>query len=173
MCNCCLYNYFCYNEINGQGSGAMKKFIAVFILLIMVLVTAGCGEAGSEAQAEKQPVVLEYKDIDPETIQLLESYMQKINLILELGWNGSYADELRYEKEEFKKVLEILYEDKTGQPFPQENDIARLDTYLDTADWFFRLDRGYLCRMLSVYEYDFATDTVTTAGGLFVKFMLV
>lgn len=144
----------------------MKKFIAVFILLIMVLVTAGCGEAGSEAQAENQPVVLEYKDIDPETIQLLESYMQKINLILELGWNGSYADELRYEKEEFKKVLEILYEDKTGQPFPQENDIARLDTYLDTADWFFRLDRGYLCRMLSVYEYDFATDTVTTAGDI-------
>ena len=70
MCNCCLYNYFCYNEIDGQGSGAMKKFIAVFILSIMALVTAGCGEAGSEVQAENQPVVVEYKDIDPEAVQI-------------------------------------------------------------------------------------------------------
>ena len=48
----------------------MKKFIAVFILSIMALVTAGCGEAGSEVQAENQPVVVEYKDIDPEAVQI-------------------------------------------------------------------------------------------------------
>jgi len=144
----------------------MKKFIAVFILLIMALVIAGCGEAGSEAQAENQPVVLEYKDIDPETIQLLESYMQKINLILELGWNDTNLGEVRFEADEFKRVLEILYEYKTGQLFPQKNSMADVQSYIDISSQYFNFDEGYLRRVLSAYMYDFATDSVYTAGNI-------
>lgn len=144
----------------------MKKFIAVFILLIMAMVTAGCGEADSEAQAENQPVVVEYKDIDPETIQLLESYMQKINLILELGWNDTNLGEVRFEADEFKRVLEILYEYKTGQLFPQKNSMADVQSYIDISSQYFNFDEGYLRRVLSAYMYDFATDSVYTAGDM-------
>ena len=141
----------------------VKKLICVFVVLAMAFFAVGCSEQENTTEESVQSTLVTYEDIDDTTKQLLTDYMDKINLILELNWGNEYANELRYEAEEFKKVLEILYEDSTGQPFPQENGRAQMETYLDIASQYFKLNSGYLRHMLSMYTYDFATDTVQVA----------